>query len=258
MYTNRLLSSNNWRTQSEEWILIAELFLFHVSLNQTCDCGSTQLTQVIISQPSVTLLTLVPEFSFLLLELSAQSLISITVWIMNDRRALYKGCYSCTVLLNRKLFCMPSWSKRVADCLKSFHYLGYCLVYIIKLFTAVCSRKEGSWHPYRMAHLLLQCYWALMNIECKQQPNSIKVFQNTKCCFHMNPKYKIKNTAMFAAVWQTVVWYLFLLTTHENTVIPTGEHMNKFQTKHFSLLVVSCRVHFRLRAQLGTFATFPA
>lgn len=74
---------------------------------------------------SVALLTLVPEFSFFLLELSAQSLISITVWIMNDHRALYKGlCYSCTVLLNRKLFCMPSWRKGVADCFKSHYYLG--------------------------------------------------------------------------------------------------------------------------------------
>lgn len=73
--------------------------------------------QVIISQPDwVSHSCFSPEFTFFLLELSAQRFISINVWIMHDHRALYKGlCYSCTVLLNRKLFCVPSWRKRVAD-----------------------------------------------------------------------------------------------------------------------------------------------
>lgn len=133
----------------------------------------------ISTQVSVTLLTLAPEFSFFLLELSAQSLISIRVWIMNDHRALYKGlCYPCTVLLNRKLFCMPSWSKPVADCLKSRHYLGYHILYVYIFWNIswnsidVRSCEEGRWHPYHMAHLLLRCYEAWLNMESMQTRNT--------------------------------------------------------------------------------------
>lgn len=124
--------------------------------------------------PTVSVLTLVPEFSFLLLELSAQSLISITAWIMNDHRALYKGlCYSCSVLLNRKLFCMPSSSNPVADCLKSHHYLQHHILYIhvlIYLWISFAHAKNGAdiriiWLIYFCAVMKHGWTWKA----CKQQ-----------------------------------------------------------------------------------------
>lgn len=54
---------------------------------------------------------------------------------------------------------------------------------------------------------------------------------------------------MFKGVRRSAVWHF---------VIPAGQHGNKFQTRHFGLLVVSCWVHSRLQAQLGPFCYIPS
>ena len=126
--------------------------------------------------------------------------------------SIWGACYSCTVLSNTKLFCMPSWRKRVPDCLNSHHYLWnhvQCTVYNF-LWTAPTEWIELDEHGKHANNK-----YTVIRI-------AAHLMSNIQLVFELYTITKLK-TESCLKVYDTVLFDTWRVYYPWENVIPTGD-----------------------------------